>query len=225
LSAVFNDGSRPAVLFDLDGTLTDPRQGIVASLQHAFSTIGVAVPSEEALVAWIGPPLHRAFRQHFGVERAALVEPAVAAYRERFRSVGLFENVIYPGIAAGLGELVLNRFRLFVATSKPTVFAERILKHFDLFHYFEAVHGSELSGERSDKAELIEYLLRTHELCAEHAIMVGDREHDVLGARKNGLSALGALWGYGSRQELLAAGAREVFATPRELFASLLAAP
>jgi phosphoglycolate phosphatase len=210
-----------AILFDLDGTLTDPREGIVRSLRHAFSTIGWPVPSDHELERWIGPPLHQAFGQHFGQAHAALVEPSVAAYRERFGSVGLYENVLYAGIAAGLAELAEKRRRLFVVTSKPTPFAARILEHFDLLQCFEAVHGSELSGERSDKTELIAHVLRVNRLSAERAIMVGDREHDVIGARQNGVIALGVLWGYGSEQELLAAGARETFAEPAQLFAAL----
>lgn len=217
-----NTSSPHAILFDLDGTLTDPQQGIVGSLRHAFLTIGFPAPSDEELTKWIGPPLHRAFGQHFGEAHARLVDSAVAAYRDRFSRVGLFENVVYPGVAEGLAALVRRKFRLFVATSKPTVFAERILKHFDLFRHFEGVHGSELSGERSDKGELIAHLLRLRALSAETTIMVGDREHDVRGARANGVVALGARWGYGSHDELIDAGARAVFETPKELFGALL---
>jgi len=203
--------SRPAVLFDLDGTLTDPRAGIVASLRHAFQSLGRPCPSDDELSSWIGPPLHRAFARHFGSDDVALVERAVAAYRERYAVLGLFENQLYPGTREALVELGRLGLRLFVATSKPTVFAERILEHFELTRCFEAVHGSELSGARADKAELIAYVLHAHQLAAARTTMVGDREHDVLGARRCGVRAFGVLWGYGRAEELLAAGAARLF--------------
>lgn len=212
-----------ALLFDLDGTLTDPRPGFTRCMRHALETIAAPVPSDPDLTCWIGPPLHRTFETYLGAERAHLVPRAVAAYRERYGTTGLFENSVYPGVAAGLHELSRNGRRLFVATSKPTVFAERILRHFELRQYFAGVYGSELSGERSDKRELIAHLLRSEAVPPQGTTMIGDRAYDMRGARSNAVRPVGALWGYGSREELEEAGAHELFTTVPELVLALRA--
>jgi len=212
-----------ALLFDLDGTLTDPREGITACFRHALESIAVAAPPDSELVSWIGPPLHRSLADHLGAERDHLLSRAVSAYRERFSRIGMFENEVYPGVRSGLEELQRSGWRLFVATSKPTVFAERILAHFDLRKYFAAVHGSELSGERAEKGDLIRHLLRQERVAANDAIMIGDRAHDVLGAQQNDVRALGVLWGYGTAAELTSAGAQNLFSTMAELVAGLRA--
>lgn len=204
------------VLFDLDGTLTDPKTGILGCIRHALEVLGKPCPPERELVGAIGPPLRETFAE-LGVGDPAAVERAVAAYRDRFTSVGMFENEVYHGIPELLAALREGRARLFVATSKPQVFAEQILAHFGLAHHFDAVFGSELDGARSDKGALIQWLLRTANLAAEDCIMVGDREHDIRGAKANGVRSVGVRWGYGTREELQRAGAHHLIERPDEL--------
>lgn len=208
-----------ALLFDLDGTLTDPREGITRCIRHAFAAVGEPCPSDDVLLQWIGPPLQRSFSDHLGEEAAHLVPSAIAAYRERFASLGMYENAVYPGIREALVTLRDVGWRLYVATSKPTVFASTILRHFELFDFFEKVYGSELSGERSDKGALIAHLLSSESMAPGHATMIGDRALDVWGARQNSVRAIGVLWGYGSLSELEGAGAHHILTRVPELVA------
>jgi phosphoglycolate phosphatase len=212
-----------SLFFDLDGTLTDPRQGITRCIRHALDGVQVPAPTDAELTRWIGPPLVNSFRNLLGHDRSDLVARAVSLYRERFGTVGMFENALYPGVSEGLHLLAESGRRLFVVTSKPTAFAEPILRHFDLSRLLSAVYGSELSGERSDKGDLISHVLRTERIEPSHALMIGDRAHDVRGARQNSVGAIGALWGYGSRHELTEAGATNLYASFSELVAALLA--
>ncbi len=207
------------LLFDLDGTLTDPFPGITKCIQHALTSLGQPLPSAESLRWCIGPPLKSSLITLLGSLYAHLADEALARYRERFSSVGLFENNVYPDIERTLDELQMYGYSLNVATSKPTVFAERILQHFGLRRYFHMVDGSELDGTLSDKALLIAHILKREEIDANSVVMIGDREHDMLGARQNGVAGLGVLWGYGTREELEAAGAHACAATPSELVA------
>jgi len=197
--------------FDLDGTLTDPRNGIVGCLRHALAAVRADIPSDAKLAAFIGPPLQQSLRQLLKNPDESVLAEALTRYRERFSSVGMYDNEVYPGIPELLRALGAAGWTLRVVTSKPTVFADRILTHFDLSQHFTGVHGSELSGVRSDKAELIAHVLETERISAEDAVMIGDRSHDVVGARANGVRALGVLWGYGTRAELAAAGADELY--------------
>jgi phosphoglycolate phosphatase len=203
------------IFFDLDGTLTNPKPGITRSIQHALRKLDHEAPAEDDLTWCIGPPLHASFKKLLGTD--ALADKAILLYRERFADVGLFENEVYPGIEATLSVLAGQARRLFVATSKPGVYAERIIDHFKLRGYFERVFGSELDGTRSDKSDLLGYALKAAQVDPAGAIMIGDRSHDMIGARNNGLTAVGVLYGYGSKEELLAAGAHRLSATPREL--------
>jgi phosphoglycolate phosphatase len=212
---------RGSLLFDLDGTLTDPRDGIVGCLRHALQHVGVPLPSDDDLACLIGPPLHESLRDLLGSERSHMLPRALELYRERFRTVGMFENAVYPGIPEGLATLADAGWRLWVVTSKPLAFAGPILQHFGLAQHFAGVHGSELSGDRSNKGELIAYLLRTEGVRAEHATMIGDRSHDVVGARSNGVRSLGVLWGYGAREELIDAGADGLYETVTDLVTDL----
>ena len=212
---------RGSLLFDLDGTLTDPREGIVGSLRYALAELGVPMPSDDELSRFIGPPLHDSLRRFLGSERASSLPRALELYRERFASTGMFENRVYPGIPEALARLRSAGFALWVVTSKPSVFAAPILEHFELTRHFEGVHGAELSGERSDKGDLIAHVLRTEHLLAEQTTMIGDRKHDIVGARRNGVRALGVLWGYGSRDELAAAGADGLCETVGDLVREL----
>ena len=203
------------VFFDLDGTLTDPRPGIVRSIQYALDRLGRPVPEEEKLLWCIGPPLRSSFVQL--LEGEAEADRAVALYRERFGEVGLYENALYPGIEVLLSELTASGWTAHVATSKPHVYATRIVEHFGLSPYFGEVFGSELSGERSDKGDLLAHALDRSGASKPSSVMIGDRSHDMVGAEKNGLAGVGVLYGYGSRDELVRAGARTVVERVDEL--------
>ncbi len=204
------------LFFDLDGTLTDPKPGITASIQYALQKLDREVPSQDALVWCIGPPLRASFVTLLGGDE--LADRAVALYRERFGDVGLFENSVYPDIADVLALLTQPSRRMFVATSKPHVFAKRIIDHFGLAGHFEHVFGSELDGTRVHKADLLAYALEQTGVDASRALMIGDRSHDVNGAKANGIDAVGVTYGYGSREELITAGARHLCASPRAIW-------
>jgi phosphoglycolate phosphatase len=209
------------LLFDLDGTLTNPFTGITRCIQHALAALGRPVPPADQLGWCIGPPLKESLATLLGAEHAHQAGEALNKYRERFGSVGLFENEVYPGIKDALAELRRQGHRLSVATSKPTVFARRIVDHFGLGELFGAVEGCELDGTRGDKASLIGHALQRHGIAPSDALMIGDREHDMIGARANGVLGVGVLWGYGSRTELESAGAFTCVATPRDLIAAV----
>jgi phosphoglycolate phosphatase len=209
------------LLFDLDGTLTDPREGITRSIAFALERMGVEPPPLAELTFAIGPPLRRSLARLIGNESPAAVERALALYRERFADVGLFENAVYEGVPETLRALGATGARLVVATSKPRVYAERIVRHFSLDAHFDAVHGCELDGTREDKRDLLAYLLPHHGLAPQAATMIGDRGADMIAARHHGVGAVGALWGYGTREELEAGGAQRCCAAPRDLLALL----
>ena len=196
------------LLFDLDGTLTDPALGITNSILYALEKMGKPLPPREELYKFIGPPLIPSFQKFLGMtaEEAAL---ALATYREYFSVSGLFENDPYPGIADALAELKAAGLRLYVTTSKPEPFAVRILEHFSLDGYFDRICGASMDEKRVSKADVIRYTLETNGLVGEEAesMMIGDRCHDIAGAKETGLASLGVLWGYGSRDELAEAGA------------------
>ena len=204
-----------STFFDLDGTLTDPKPGITRCIQYALEHLGFPVPTQDDLVWCIGPPLHASMKKFVGTDE--LAHRAVELYRERFRDVGLFENEAYAGIEETLAKVAVGGRRLFVATSKPKVYADRIVEHFGLGGLFEHVFGSELDGTRTDKADLLAYALSEAKLDPARAIMIGDRSHDVVGARKNGMKAIGVLYGYGSLAELTDAGADHLCAAHPDL--------
>jgi phosphoglycolate phosphatase len=214
-----------AVLLDLDGTLTDPFEGITRCHQHALQRMGVTpVPAQRDLARFIGPPLREAFASLLGPAAGRdAIERAVSFYRERFSSIGLFENVVYDGIEPMLADLVAAGCTLFVATSKLTPFAERILRHFELRRFFAGVYGADPDGRFDDKRELVCDLLDREKLAPATTVMVGDREHDVRAAKHNGLRSVGVTWGYGTIAELVAAGADCVCAHPGEVVAALRA--
>jgi phosphoglycolate phosphatase len=206
-----------AILFDLDGTLTDPREGITRCISHALERMGVAPPPLDALTFAIGPPLRASLAQLLGTDEPAAVERTLAFYRERFADVGLFENAPYAGIHDALAAIRGSGARLFVATSKPVVYAERIVRHFGLDAHFVEVHGCELDGTREDKRDLLAHVLPRHGIAPQRAVMIGDRGVDMRAARHHGLHALGALWGYGSGAELEAEGAHRLCESPSQL--------
>lgn len=217
------------VLFDLDGTLTDPKAGITRSIQYALRKRGRPVPDADSLETMIGPPLDHSFRTRFGMTPGE-ARQAVEDYREYFADRGLYENELYAGIPELLAELRRAGLRLGLATSKPTVFAERILVHFGLAPHFECVVGSFLDGRREEKAEVIaDALVALAGVTRARALHVGDRRHDVDGARANGIGAIAVGWGYGSREELTSAGPQalveSVSALRRLLLVDLLELP
>jgi phosphoglycolate phosphatase len=210
------------VLFDLDGTLTDPREGIVACLKYALLGLGHNCPSDLDLARFIGPPLKESFAVLLHTTDRKQINAAVELYRQRFSSKGMLDNTVYPGIHSALTTLRGRGALLFVTTSKPRVFAERIVEHFGLKEYFCAVYGSELDGTRSDKGELIAHVLQAESLSPHSTVMVGDRAHDILGAKAHAVFPIGVLWGYGSSDELIAAGATTLCAKPETLDNMLL---
>ena len=207
-------------LFDLDGTLTDPRTGIVGSLRFALEQLAVSCPTEEVLAGYIGPPLRGTFATLLGTGDPDRIEEAMRLYRQRFADVGLYENRVYDGVPEMLERAGSAATAVYVATSKPAIYAERIVQHFGLAHHFRKVYGPELDGRYEDKAELLAHLLTRENVQPEAALMIGDRSADVRAAKASGVRSIGVLWGYGSEQELINAGADSLCATPGELFAA-----
>jgi len=200
--------------FDLDGTVTDPFVGITNCIRFALTELGAEAPAANDLGWCIGPPLRDSFVQLVDEARA---DEAVELYRQRFADVGLFENSKYSGIDELLNAVNGMGAVCYVASSKPLVFVERILERFELTKYFQQSFGSELSGVRSDKTELLAYALEQTRADASRSVMIGDRKHDTIGALNNGLRSWGAGWGFGSREELLGAGTEIVFDDVAEL--------
>lgn len=192
-----------AILFDLDGTLTQSGEGITKSVQYALEKLGKPEPDLKKLEVFVGPPLLQQFMKYAGLDEETAVK-AVEYYRERYTDVGIFENRPYPGVEEMLEGLTRKGYILAVASSKPERFVRRILDHFHLTGYFQEIVGSEMNGGRTSKAEVIEEALsRLHMSgCRKDVIMVGDKEHDVLGAREAGISCVAVSYGYGTEEEL-----------------------
>jgi phosphoglycolate phosphatase len=209
------------VLFDLDGTLTDPGEGITRCLQYALGEMGVECPSPAQLHVHIGPPIRDALSIILKSTDESLIEEALRLYRVRFSDTGIYENKVFDGVPEMLEALRASSRQLYVATSKPLVFTEKILRHFRLTNYFDAVYGSELGGHLDNKAELIRHILRSSELSPVETLMVGDRMYDIFGAKENGCMSLGVTYGYGSEEELRDAGADMLCDSPEEISARL----
>lgn len=205
------------VLFDLDGTLTDPGEGITNSVAHALKKYGITVEDRTELYKFIGPPLHESFEKYYGFSHKESLT-AVEYYREYYRDKGIYENKVYDGIEDLLKNLFENGKKVILATSKPEIFAREILRHFNLEKYFYYSAGANLDGSRTNKAEVIKYALREGGVTDKSsAVMVGDREHDIIGANKNGLDSIGVLFGYGNREELETVGATHIAATVKDI--------
>lgn len=211
------------LLFDLDGTLTDPMEGITTSVQYALKAFGIEEPDLEKLAPFIGPPLRESFMRLYGFDEAQ-AEEAVAKYREWFAPKGIFQNTIYPGIREMLEELKTKGKILAVASSKPQVFVEKILRHFGIYDYFTVIVGSELDGTRDRKEEVVEEALRRlwksgGEGSADraHTVMTGDRKYDIEGGKAHGLVTVGVTFGYAGDGELENAGADYLVDTVEEL--------
>lgn len=210
------------ILFDLDGTLTDPKPGITRAVRYALARYGISVADLDTLTPFIGPPLHYSFERYYGFDHDQARE-AVSFYREYFSEIGLYENMVYPGIPHLLDRLRTPARRLVIATSKPTVYAQRIAEHFKIDGYFARILGSDLDLTRSDKAAIIGDALRAYpDVAREEIVMVGDREHDIIGARAHHLDTIGVTYGYGSLAELQAAGATAIAGSVAELANILL---
>lgn len=210
------------ILFDLDGTLTDPKIGITKSYAYALSHFGIETSDLDSLCGLIGPPLRDNFMKLYGFSEQQ-TELAVKIYREYFSDKGIYENTVYEGIGQLVCDLTKAGKKLIVATSKPAVYAEKILEHFDLRHYFDFVSGCELSGERSEKDEVIKYALEKQNITdLSQLVMIGDRKYDIIGAKKLGIVSIGVLYGFGTRQELECAGADFIAETVGDIAKMLL---
>jgi phosphoglycolate phosphatase len=207
------------ILFDLDGTLTDPIEGMTKCFHYALERMSAPLPTREELQLHIGPPLRNTFSLILNTDDAVLVERAVGLYRERFSLTGMFENEVFDGVPEMLASLQSSAKRLFVATSKVKAYTHRILDHFKLSDYFEGVYGSEMDGKFDNKADLIQHILANESLAHNETLMVGDRKYDIVGAKQNGCFALGVTYGYGSEEELREAGADFIFHSPRDVAA------
>lgn len=211
------------ILFDLDGTLTDSREGITKSVQYALDQIGIHEPDLTSLEHFIGPPLYDEFMRCYGFS-PEVAKTAVAAYRERYNDIGWKENLLFDGIPAVLKALGDAVRKLGVASSKPKVFVERILNLFDIAQYFDVVSGATLDGKVSTKAQVLDCALNGLGVTDKaQAVLVGDRMHDVEGAKAHGIDCVGVTFGFGGRQELAEAGAAHIVDTMDELQAVLLA--
>lgn len=207
-------------MFDLDGTITDPAIGITRSVQYALKKFGINARCDE-LTNFIGPPLYDSFPEYFGFSREDTLK-AVEYYREFYNAGAIYELTICDGIADALACLRSAGRELIVATAKPKVMAEKILEKFELSEYFSGVYGCELDGTRSKKEEVIAWAIKNQPIDPSRAIMVGDRMHDIVGARINGIPTIGVLWGYGSREEFSAYSAEFVVSNTDELKKILL---
>ena len=189
------------ILFDLDGTLTDSKEGIVNSILYALEKLDIQEKHIEELDNFIGPPLRETFMTRYKLPDE-LTEKAMNFYRDYFSERGLFENKVYPGINELLQYLSSLKYRLFVATSKPTLYAGKILKHFNLDHYFTDIVGCNLDNTRTDKTEIISHILSVYSLSPQSSVMIGDRKHDLIGAKNNSVISIAVTYGYGSGEEL-----------------------
>ncbi len=208
--------SELVILFDLDGTLTDPKIGITRSIQYALSEMGYTLDDDNSLDWCIGPPLKNSFSQLLNTLDVTVLDKAISLYRNRFSTIGLFENSLYPQITETL-KIIRHNYKTFVATSKPHVYAKRILEHFGLLPLFDGVYGSELDGTHSNKGDLIQHILLTENLSPISTVMVGDRQHDIVGAKHHGVYSIGVAYGYGTEQELKAHGADFIAYSPDEI--------
>jgi phosphoglycolate phosphatase len=207
-----------AVLFDLDGTLIDPKLGIVNSIQYALLKLDLTPPPIGELLWCIGPPLIDSFARLLNTSDRPKIEIAIGYYRDRYATLGIFENLLYPQIPALLTQIRAAGYRTYIATSKPQIYAQKIIEHFELMELFDRVYGSELDGKYSVKGELIECIITLENLDPDRTVMVGDRSYDTIGAQRNGLYSIGVTYGYGSELELRSCGTDAIIDRPEQLF-------
>jgi phosphoglycolate phosphatase len=205
------------IFFDLDGTLTDPKEGITRCIQYALEKLKRPCPGGFSPAECIGPPLRSIFMRLLASDNRDLIEKAVIFYRERFSEIGLYENQVYPGIFELLADLNGNSHRLFVVTSKPKIYANRIVRHFALEPWFDDIYGAELDGRFDNKAALVDWILHRLALPPEETVMVGDRKEDVQAGKKNGIRTIGVTYGYGSKKEIIRAAPDYVCHCPAQI--------
>lgn len=209
------------ILFDLDGTLTDPFDGITNSIVYALRKFGISVSDRRELEPFIGPPLFESFSRYYDMSDSDAVK-AVEYYREYYGEKGIYENKLYDGIVDVLAALKNNGKRLFVATSKPEVFSVKIIEYFAIDGYFEYIAGATLDKSRIEKADIVKFALDKNGVAPSTAVMIGDRKHDIFGAKANGLKSVGVLFGFGSRDELEEAGADFIAEKPQDILQFVL---
>lgn len=205
------------IFFDLDGTLTDPKEGITGCIQFALTRLARKVPASDELLWCIGPPLKKSFASLLESDNIELIDSALHYYRQRFAEIGIYENVVYPEVVDALQTIFASGFRVFLATSKPKVFALRVLEHFDLSRFFHGIYGSELDGRLSDKTELVAHILKAEGLNPQDSLMVGDRFYDIIGGKENGVATAAVTYGYGSSEEIEKACPDLIFHSPDDL--------
>jgi phosphoglycolate phosphatase len=205
------------IFFDLDGTLTDSKEGIIKCYQYALGKLNYAYQSEILENSVIGPPLRVTFRRFLNTNDEALIENAVAIYRERFSTIGLFENKVYPGIPEMLSSLHKKSFKLYVVTSKAKIYADRIIEHFQLSTWFNDVYGSDLGGRFDNKADLITFILNNRKLRVEETVMIGDKKEDIMAGKANRTRTIGVTYGYGTKGEISDAAPDYICGSPSEI--------
>jgi phosphoglycolate phosphatase len=205
------------ILFDLDGTLTDPKEGITRSIQFSLEKLGVTVPAADQLTWCIGPPLRKSFSRLLDTADDNLLDLALENFREYFSERGLFENNLYPQTVLSLTRVRKAGMKVYLATSKPRVFATRIIEHFNLSKFFDTIYGSELNGELSDKGELVAHILECENLDPSETLIVGDRKYDIRGGKENGIMTGAVSYGYGNLKEIAASDPDFVFESPSSL--------
>ena len=209
------------ILFDLDGTLTDPKVGITRCIQFSLEHFDVDIPPMNQLTWCIGPPLRESFSRLLSTSHESILDQALSYYRKRFSETGMFENVVYPEVAPSLRKIKQAGFHVYLATAKPQVFARQILEHFNLSQFFTSIYGSELNGRYSDKGELVAHILESENLDPKASLIVGDRIHDIAGGKKNGIMTAAVSYGYGTQKEINASQPDIFFDTFPELLSFL----
>jgi len=209
--------SKEYLFFDLDGTISDPMVGITKSVEYALNHFGIHVNDLRDLCPFIGPPLKDSFRDFYHLSDEQ-IEVAEEKYRERFAGIGLYENILYEGMPELLQGAREKGYKLFIATSKPTIFAEQILDYFQISREFLFVGGTDFEGSRPAKADVIRYVMEQNNITdRSKVIMIGDRKHDIIGAKTEGIESIGVLYGYGDLEELSNAGANYIVSDIPEL--------
>ncbi|MGI9544843.1 MAG: HAD hydrolase-like protein [Cyclobacteriaceae bacterium] len=205
------------ILFDLDGTIIEPQEGIINSILFALDKLGIEERNKEALKSFIGPPLIDSFTNRYQLDTEKAKE-AVGYYREYFSGKGIYQNTLYPDIVEVLQQLREHNYYLFLATSKPTIYAEEILVNYKIMEPFKGVVGSNLDHTRKDKTEIIDFVINTYKLERSETLMIGDRKYDIIGAKNNSIKSVGAVYGHGNLKELKIAGVDFVVNNCKELF-------
>jgi phosphoglycolate phosphatase len=211
-----------AVLFDLDGTLTDPRIAITSSIAYAMRDVGAQHPPPEELLWCIGPPIRQNLRKLLATDDTHLIERAVDAYLRRYEIKGVSETTMYPGVDAMLQRIRDSGASVYLATTKFVEHADAVLKAFSLRQYFDGVFGARRDGSLGDKRDLLRHIIEEIGIDPARSVMIGDREHDIIGAKANGISTIGVTYGYGSREELMNAGADALCDSPDDILAMIL---